>query len=210
MTRLPINSPATRPVASTRSFAAALQAIAGARAFAVALLLCIALPAAAPALAQSGPYVAPGTTETLIKDPADKARYDKLAHELRCLVCQNQTLADSDASLAIDLRRQLESMIVDGRSDDEIKAYLVARYGDFVLYRPPMQSNTWLLWFGPFALLAIGIVIWFGLHRRRKPAGADGAGVAGVRTVTPRSTPEGGGATTAADLERVSKLLDRD
>jgi cytochrome c-type biogenesis protein CcmH len=209
MTRLPIPSPAARRKTSTRSVAAALPTIAGARALAVALLLCIALPAAAPALAQSGPYIAPGTTETLIKDPADKARYDKLAHELRCLVCQNQTLADSDASLAIDLRRQLESMIIDGRSDDEIKAYLVQRYGDFVLYRPPMQSNTWLLWFGPFALLAIGIAIWFGLHRRRKPAGAVG-GVAGVRTETPRSTPEGGGATTAADLERVSKLLDRE
>lgn len=161
------------------------------------------LVGSAPALAQTAsgqPYLAPGTTESLITDPADKARYDKLAHELRCLVCQNQTLAESDASLAADLRRQVESMIVEGRSDAQIKSYLVERYGDFVLYRPPVQSNTWALWFGPFALLAIGIAVWIGINRRRRLASADAPS---------RPAPvEGAGAATSADIERVRRLLD--
>lgn len=129
----------------------------------------------APALAQTAsgqPYLAPGTTESLITDPADKARYDKLAHELRCLVCQNQTLADSNAELAADLRHQVETMIQAGRSNDEIKAYLVQRYGDFVLYRPPVQRNTWLLWLGPFALLLVGAFVWWRVQRRGRPATA--------------------------------------
>ncbi|TXL68184.1 cytochrome c-type biogenesis protein [Zeimonas arvi] len=161
------------------------------------------LAASAPAAAQTAsgqPYLAPGTTESLITDPTDKARYDKLAHELRCLVCQNQTLAESDASLAADLRRQVESMIVEGRTDAQIKSYLVERYGDFVLYRPPVQSNTWALWFGPFALLAIGVAVWIGINRRRRLANADAPG---------RPAPvEGAGAATSADIDRVRRLLD--
>ncbi|MFA7667643.1 MAG: cytochrome c-type biogenesis protein [Burkholderiaceae bacterium] len=155
---------------------------------AVLLGIAAAMPAgdAAAQTASGQPYLAPGITDSLITDPADKARYDRLAHELRCLVCQNQTLAESDASLAADLRRQVETMVIDGRSDDQIKRFLVERYGDFVLYRPPMQSNTWLLWFGPFVLLAVGIGVWMAINRRRS-----------------RST-----ASPAPDLERVRKLLD--
>lgn len=106
----------------------------------------------------------------ILVDPAQRARYQHLAGQLRCLVCQNQTLADSNAELAADLRLQVEKMIVAGRSDDEIKSYLVDRYGNFVLYRPPMQESTWLLWLGPFALLAIGALVWWRAQRRARPA----------------------------------------
>jgi cytochrome c-type biogenesis protein CcmH len=155
--------------------------------------------------ASGQPWVAPGTADSLLTQPQDQERYKRLAQELRCLVCQNQTLADSDASLAHDLRRQLESMIVDGRNDEEIKRFLVDRYGDFVLYRPPIRSSTWILWFGPFLLLAIGAAVWFTLHRRRKPA--DGRPAPGNQ---PGHTDPGeaAGSTTSADIERVRKLLD--
>ncbi|HEY4137502.1 MAG TPA: cytochrome c-type biogenesis protein [Casimicrobiaceae bacterium] len=101
------------------------------------------------------------------------ARLKHLETELRCLVCQNQTLADSNAPLAEDLRREVRELANAGKSDPEIKAYLVARYGDFVLYRPPLQSNTWLLWIGPFALLAGGAAIWYAVVRRRRRGSDD-------------------------------------
>jgi len=100
-------------------------------------------------------------------DSAFDTRLKKLEEELRCLVCQNQSLADSSAPLAEDLRREVRQLAVAGKSDDEIKQYLVARYGDFVLYRPPVKSTTWLLWFGPFVLLAAGGVVWWLIARRR-------------------------------------------
>ena len=95
------------------------------------------------------------------------ARLKRLETELRCLVCQNQTLADSSAGLADDLRREVRELAVAGKSDAEIKAYLVARYGDFVLYNPPLKSTTWLLWLGPFALLVGGALLWWIVLRRR-------------------------------------------
>jgi len=101
------------------------------------------------------------------------ARLKHLETELRCLVCQNQTLADSNAPLAEDLRKEVRALAVSGKSDAEIKQYLVARYGDFVLYQPPLQSNTWLLWIGPFALLAGGAAIWFAIVRRRRRGSDD-------------------------------------
>lgn len=178
---------------------------------AIAAVVAVSLAAPlGPALAQFAtgqPYLAPGIGESLLTDPADKARYDALAEELRCLVCQNQTLADSDASLAVDLRRQLESMVVEGRSDDEIKAYLVERYGEFVLYRPPVQSNTWLLWFGPFVLLAAGIGVWLTMQRRSAAANSSpvspgsrtrGLGEAGASSAEPGSD----------EIERARRLLD--
>jgi cytochrome c-type biogenesis protein CcmH len=99
-----------------------------------------------------------------------------LEEELRCLVCQNQTLADSNAPLAEDLRREVRELAAQGKNDQEIKDYLVARYGDFVLYKPPVKQTTWLLWFGPFALLAGGAVVWAMVLRRRgrKGDGDDG------------------------------------
>ena len=103
-------------------------------------------------------------------DLAFEQRLKRLESDLRCLVCQNQTLADSSAPLAEDLRREVRSLAVAGKSDDEIRAFLVARYGDFVLYRPPVKGTTWLLWFGPFALLALGALVWVGVVRRRRAA----------------------------------------
>ncbi|HUH94397.1 MAG TPA: cytochrome c-type biogenesis protein [Casimicrobiaceae bacterium] len=95
------------------------------------------------------------------------ARLKRLETELRCLVCQNQTLADSNADLAGDLRKEVRELALAGKSDDEIRAYLVARYGDFVLYDPPLKAITSLLWLGPFALLAGGAVLWWAVLRRR-------------------------------------------
>ncbi len=93
--------------------------------------------------------------------------YDSLLEEIRCLVCQNQSLADSNAELAQDLRRQIIEMIDAGKTENDIKAFLVERYGDFVLYRPPLQENTWLLWAGPFVFLVIGIVVAIIIIRRQ-------------------------------------------
>jgi len=110
-----------------------------------------------------------GEAAPLAADPVLEARLDKLAKELRCLVCQNETLADSRADLAQDLRREIREKMREGMSDQEIKNYLTQRYGDFVLYRPPVKSSTWLLWFGPFLLLggAVAGLVYF-LQRRRK------------------------------------------
>ena len=83
-------------------------------------------------------------------------RFDRLTKELRCLVCQNQNLADSDAQLAHDLRREVHDLLLTGRNDEEIKQFLVDRYGDFVLYRPPVQANTYLLWIAPLVLFLTG------------------------------------------------------
>ena len=100
-------------------------------------------------------------------DPALQARYETLTHELRCLVCQDETVADSNAELAADFRRQIHDMVAAGKSDAEIKSYMVHRYGDFVLYKPPVQSNTALLWVGPFVLLLIALTVVFLVVRRR-------------------------------------------
>ena len=104
-------------------------------------------------------------------DPATEARLKALAEELRCLVCQNQTIADSTAPLAVDLRNQIRAQIKDGRSNDQIRDYMVQRYGDFVLYRPPLKATTVLLWAGPFGLLivAIGMLAYLIRRRRQEP-----------------------------------------
>jgi cytochrome c-type biogenesis protein CcmH len=102
-------------------------------------------------------------------DPALEKRVMSLAEELRCLVCQNQTLADSNAPLAEDLRNQVREKMRQGKSDKEVVDFLVERYGDFVLYRPPLKATTVLLWFGPMLLLAVGFAVLFRrLLRRRK------------------------------------------
>ena len=123
-----------------------------------------------PATAPSAAAPAGGTAEA---PPPYAERLRKLSEGLRCLVCQNQTLADSHAELAGDLRREVEDQIRQGKTDDEIKAYLVARYGDFVLYKPPVQSNTMLLWFGPFLMLLIGAVMWLMVQRRSRARRAE-------------------------------------
>jgi cytochrome c-type biogenesis protein CcmH len=101
-------------------------------------------------------------------DPNLERRVTSLAHELRCLVCQNQTLADSNAPLAVDLRGQIREQLKAGKSERDVMDFMVQRYGDFVLYRPPFKASTVALWLGPFALLALGA--WLFLRRVRKSA----------------------------------------
>ena len=112
----------------------------------------------------------PAPRDTVAGMSALDARLKRLESELRCLVCQNQTLADSNADLADDLRREVRALALQGKSDEEIKAYLVTRYGDFVLYNPPVKPLTWILWLGPFALLAGGGAVWWVVLRRRARA----------------------------------------
>jgi cytochrome c-type biogenesis protein CcmH len=110
-----------------------------------------------------------GEATPLAENPQIEARLKVLAVELRCLVCQNQTLADSNAPLAEDLRREVREMIAKNMSDKEIIDFLVTRYGDFVLYRPPLKTTTTLLWVGPFLLLIGGaIALVMALRRRQK------------------------------------------
>lgn len=112
----------------------------------------------------------------LAMDPIDyrsaeeEQRFRHLAAELRCVMCQNQSLADSNAMIAKDLRLELLSLIREGKSDDEIKQFMVNRYTDFVLYKPPMRPGTWLLWFGPLLVLGIGAASVFLIVRKRSNA----------------------------------------
>ena len=103
----------------------------------------------------------------LAEDPVVEQRLIKISEELRCLVCQNESLAGSRAELAQDLRRELRELIKQGKSDAEIKEFLVSRYGDFVLYRPPVKPSTWVLWLGPFALVVFGIYLLIRYLKRR-------------------------------------------
>jgi cytochrome c-type biogenesis protein CcmH len=121
-------------------------------------------------------------------------RLKRLESELRCLVCQNQTLADSNADLADDLRREVRELALAGKTDAEIKAYLVTRYGDFVLYDPPLKAVTSLLWLGPFALLVGGGALWWVILRRRER----GAGASAATLTKPDKASE----------TRARKLLD--
>jgi len=113
------------------------------------------------------------------EDPQIAARMRNLTEQLRCLVCQNETLADSRADLAEDLRKEIREQMKQGKSDQEIIAFLTQRYGDFVLYKPPVKATTYLLWFGPFVLLIAGTLVLFRFlkHRREliqeKPLTAD-------------------------------------
>lgn len=121
--------------------------------FAAALLLgCISAGAIAPMEFDS---------------PEQRERFQALTEELRCLVCQNQSLADSDADLAQDMREEVLKLMKAGHSDDEIRAFLVERYGDFVLYNPRVEASTWLLWFGPGLLVLMGITTLLVALRRR-------------------------------------------
>jgi len=103
-------------------------------------------------------------------NPEQETRYNKLISELRCLVCQNQNLADSNAQLAVDLRRKTYNMVKQDKSEGEIADFMVARYGEFVLYRPPLNANTLLLWAGPFVILVVGVGLLIRTIRRRRDA----------------------------------------
>ena len=106
-------------------------------------------------------------------DPALEARMMRIATELRCLVCQNQTIADSHADLAVDLREEVRVMLRKGETDQQVLKYMTDRYGDFVLYRPPVRATTWLLWFGPGVLLVGGLIGLIALLRKRTRMGDD-------------------------------------
>src|SRR5215471_5532606 len=109
-----------------------------------------------------------GEAQSISDDPELDRRVMALSQQLRCRVCQNETLADSQADLAADLRKQIREQMKDGKSDKEIVAFLTDRYGDFVLYRPPVKPSTYLLWFGPFLLLAGGLFTLYRYIRRRR------------------------------------------
>ena len=111
----------------------------------------------------------------MVADPEMEKTVNEISDELRCLVCQNQTIADSNAPLAVDLKNQVRDMVKSGESPSEIIDYMVQRYGDFVRYRPPMKASTMLLWIGPFALLLIGVVVLvINLRKRTAIAKNDG------------------------------------
>src|SRR5690606_5314401 len=143
--------------------------------------------------------------------PVDEERLKALSEELRCLVCQNQSLADSSAELAGDLRDEVREQMASGRSDDEIKEFLVARYGDFVLFKPPLKQTTWALWAGPFALLGAGAGAWWLVQRRQRLAND-----AGRATGAPAGPADKAGSDTAgpavdpaeAAREKARRLLD--
>jgi len=123
------------------------------------LLLALALACAGNALAID--------TERAFDDPVLQQRYESINRELRCLVCQNQTIADSNATLAADLRREVREMIAAGKTDDEIREFMIERYGDFVLYRPRMSATNFLLWAAPVLLLLGGAFAVVRVVRRR-------------------------------------------
>ena len=130
----------------------------------VAALAAVLLTASPLAAREAAPEAA---------DPVLEARMTRITAELRCLVCQNQTIADSNASLAVDLRRETRDLLKQGKSDAEVRDYMTARYGDFVLYRPPLKSATALLWFGPAAMLLGGAAVLVVIVRRRTRMRAD-------------------------------------
>jgi cytochrome c-type biogenesis protein CcmH len=126
------------------------------------LLLALLLSLVAPALAQ-----AVDPAPLVFRDQAEARRFHALTEELRCVKCQNQSLADSNAQIAHDLRREVLELMREGRSEAEVKEFLVARYGEFVLYRPRVEGATWLLWFGPALLLLAGGFVLARIVRRR-------------------------------------------
>ena len=144
-----------------------------------ALLTALLMLAAAPVFAQ----------ETQLADPALEQRARDLSREIRCVVCQSQSIAESDADIARDMRTLIREQIASGRSDQEIRDYLVARYGDFVLFEPPFKATTYVLWIGPFVLLVLALVGVAFYFRRR--------------AAQPAAGPE----LSAAERRRVAELL---
>jgi len=121
------------------------------------LLVCLALTPLAGAVDSGQRF----------KDPAEQARFERVIRDLRCLVCRSESIADSNAPLAADLRREVETLMRAGRSDEEIYEFMTERYGDFVLLQPPVAPRTWLLWAGPALFLAGGIAVVLVVVRRR-------------------------------------------
>ena len=131
----------------------------------ILLMLCLLVFFSLPTFAQ----VNSDSTPLQFQDKTEEARFHALAAELRCVMCQNQSLADSNALIALSLRHEVLELMRKGKSDTQIKDFLVARYGEFVLYKPRVEPSTWLLWLGPLALLLIGAGVVFALIRKRMP-----------------------------------------
>jgi cytochrome c-type biogenesis protein CcmH len=129
----------------------------GAAAFALSALAASALGAADPTVDVYGE----------IQNPALQARYDHVTHDLRCLVCQNESIADSNVELASDLRRQVREMLIAGKSDDEIFKFMTDRYGEFVRFNPPLTPKTWLIWGAPFIMVVVGAIVIIRVARHR-------------------------------------------
>ena len=169
---------------------AAPEASAGAVQPSAAAAAVASAPASAPAASAAAPRMEAHAAASDEFDPVKNKRLLAIAEKLRCLVCQNQTIAESNADLAIDLRRQVREQIAEGRTDDEIISYMTDRYGDFVLYKPPFKASTVILWVGPIALLVIVLAWYFVTVRRR------------------RKQPEGEGRPlTQAEREEAERLL---
>lgn len=134
------------------------------------------------------PFLASEEASLLADDPVLEERVKAISYELRCLVCQNQTIADSNAGLAIDLRNQVRDMLKRGMSDTDIREFMVARYGDFVLYNPPVKNTTVLLWLGPLLMLVI-------------------AGVLAIRVIRSRSKSSASQDLADADINRARVML---
>jgi cytochrome c-type biogenesis protein CcmH len=154
------------------------------RRLAAGLILILALVGLGPALAV--------TPDEMLKDPAEEARARALSTGLRCMVCQNQSIDDSDADLAHDIRVLVRERIAAGDSDEAVIKFLVARYGDFILLKPPVNTETILLWAIPFATLALGIAAVLAASRRR------------------RSSAAPAGSLTADERQRLERLLGKD
>ncbi len=160
------------------------------RALAALVLAAVAAAGAVAQPAASPPAAEPPRAQPLADDPELEARVLRLADELRCLVCQNETIAASNAELAVDLRRQIRQKLAAGESEQQIRDYMVERYGEFVLYRPPLHAGTLLLWVGPFVLLLVaGGVLAHHVRRHR---------------------PQGTAPLSPAEAERVRRLLGDD
>ncbi len=139
-------------------------------------------------------------------DEQNAERFQQLTNELRCPKCQNQNIADSDAPLAADLRREVHRMLEEGEPDESIIDFMVTRYGDFVLYRPRVNEATWLLWYGPFVLLAIGILVVVLISRNRRQHTRAASG----KPVTQGNEYQASEGLSAEEAARLNKLLQQD
>ncbi len=166
---VPIGMAALVTGAAAASPGAPVNAVQSPRAAVQASPLAQAVSGSAPAALPAVQAAAALQTDAPMS-AAVQARWDHIAAELRCLVCQNESLASSNAELALDLRRELRSLIEQGQSDADIRSFLVSRYGDFVLYKPEVKPVTWLLWFGPFVLLLGALALALRLMRRTPAA----------------------------------------
>ena len=159
----------------------------------LALVACAALATLSPAASPWAPATAQvrqDPTPPTFTDAAEEARFRALVGRLRCVMCQNQSLADSDAMIAHDLRREILRRMREGKTDAQIEAFLVERYSEFVLYQPTVAPRNWLLWFGPgLLLLGGGLVVWR-IVRRQRAAGAGGERDASAPTIAPEDKEE--------------------